>query len=98
MVIWTEPAKEDLKQIYKYIFESSPYYAEKVRMTIIEKTEGIDSFPRMGRVVPELMDENVREIFVYSYRIIYEILPDMITINTVIHGKRDFNEAVHFTE
>ncbi len=47
----------------------------------------------MGRIVPELMEENVREIIVFSYRIIYEILPDSISILAVIHAKRDFDSA-----
>ncbi|MFP4174137.1 MAG: type II toxin-antitoxin system RelE/ParE family toxin, partial [Candidatus Hydrogenedentota bacterium] len=31
----------------------------------------IGEFPRMGRAVPEIGDENIRERFVYSYRLIY---------------------------
>ena len=93
MVIWTDPARDDLKQIHDHIAENSSYYAEEVIFTIIEKTELLTGFPHMGRVVPELDEKNVRELFVYSYRIIYEILPDKITINAVIHAKRDFNEA-----
>lgn len=42
----------------------------------------------MGRVVPELGDESIRERFVYSYRIIYQIEKERILIVAVIHGKR----------
>ncbi len=45
-------------------------------------------FPRAGRVVPELDDENIREVFAYSYRIIYRLVDDQITVTSVIHGKR----------
>ena len=45
-------------------------------------------FPRLGRKVPEFDDENVRELIVYSYRIIYRLQGDVI-IAAVIHGKRD---------
>jgi len=41
-----------------------------------------------GRKVPEFDDETFREVFAYSYRIIYEVKPDEITIAAVIHGKR----------
>ena len=44
----------------------------------------------MGRIVPEIGDPNVRELIVYSYRLIYEILPEEIRILALIHGKRDF--------
>jgi toxin ParE1/3/4 len=42
----------------------------------------------MGRVVPERQDECIREHFVYSYRLIYEIVGDDIHILAIIHGRR----------
>ena len=42
----------------------------------------------MGRVVPEIGDENIRELFIYSYRVIYRIEKERILIVAVIHGKR----------
>jgi toxin ParE1/3/4 len=90
MVKWSLPAKTDLKQIHDYIAMDSRYYAKKVAQTIVEKTEDLTAFPEMGRIVPEIGDARVREIFVYSYRLIYEITPGGIEILGVIHGKRDF--------
>ena len=90
MVKWSLPAKTDLRQIHDYIALDSRYYAKKVAQTIVEKTENLTGFPEMGRIVPEVGDARVREIFVYSYRLIYEITPGGIEILGVIHGKRDF--------
>jgi toxin ParE1/3/4 len=39
-------------------------------------------------MVPELGQENVRERFVYSYRVIYRIESDRILVAAVIHGSR----------
>jgi plasmid stabilization system protein ParE len=39
-------------------------------------------------MVPELDDESIREWFAYSYRIIYRVDNETVTIATVIHGKR----------
>ena len=90
MVKWSLPAKTDLKQIHDYIAMDSRYYAKKVAQTIVEKTEDLISSPERGRIVPEIGDARVREIFVYSYRLIYEITPGGIEVLGVIHGKRDF--------
>jgi plasmid stabilization system protein ParE len=38
--------------------------------------------------VPELNDENIREWFAYSYRIIYRIDEGTITVAAIIHGRR----------
>ena len=39
-------------------------------------------------MVPEYDDENLRELIVYSYRIIYRLGQDEVLIVAVIHGKR----------
>jgi hypothetical protein len=38
--------------------------------------------------VPEFDDVNLRERFVYSYRVIYRIEANIVTIAAVVHGKR----------
>jgi toxin ParE1/3/4 len=90
MVRWSEPARDDLRNIFNYIGRDSRYYAKVVVEKIIAATEKLETFPQIGRVVPEIEDENVRELFVYSYRILYEITPDGIEVLAIIHGKRDF--------
>lgn len=45
----------------------------------------------MGRMVPELEGSAVREIMVYSYRLVYEIGKNQIEILAIIHGKQDFS-------
>ena len=47
-------------------------------------------FPRLGKSVVEIGEENVREINLYSYRIMYEVMPDIIYIHGVIHMRRNF--------
>jgi toxin ParE1/3/4 len=94
MVKWSRPARIDLKQIHDYIAKDSRYYAKKVVQTIIEKTEELIDFPKIGRIVPEIDDPNIRELFVYSYRLLDEITPDGIEILAVIHDRRDFFESI----
>lgn len=91
MVIWSGPAKEDLKNIYDYIAGDSKYYAIKVSQEFIEKSEQLAELPQRGRIVPEIEDPNIRELIIYSYRLIYEISPNRIEILAIIHGKQDFS-------
>ena len=90
MVRWSAPARNDLRQIYDYIARDSRYYARVVIDKIVTSTEKLERFPDIGRVVPEIGDDNVEELFVYSYRILYEITPDRIEVLAIVHGKRDF--------
>ena len=75
MVRWSNPAKIDLRQIYDYIAKDSRLYARKVALEIVEKSEKLNAFPEVGRIVPEIGDPNIRELLIYSYRLIYEISP-----------------------
>ena len=60
MVRWSEPAKLDLKQIHGYISRDSRFYAEKVSLEIVEKSEKLGFFPEAGRIVPEIGDSNIK--------------------------------------
>lgn len=91
MVIWSIPAKQDLKKIYDYIARDSKYYAEKVSQDILERSEKLNEFPQIGRIVPEIGEVNIREVLVYSYRLIYEISSDKIEVLALIHCKQDFS-------
>lgn len=55
---------------------------------IVNQTQMLAKFPRAGRKVPEFDDENVRELLVYSYRLIYHLQGDEVVVAAVIHGKR----------
>ena len=46
----------------------------------------------MGRIVPELNEEDVRELFLYSYRIIYEIKDEVIFVLAVVHQRRNLKD------
>jgi toxin ParE1/3/4 len=90
VVKWTAPAKLDLRDIHDYIARDSKYYAQKVSQDIVDKSEKVKLFPEIGRIVPEIDDPNIREIFIYSYRLIYEVLPGYVQVLALIHGKREF--------
>ncbi len=88
MVIWSEPAKADLRSIYDFIAHDSIHYAKKVAQDIREKTDILLGKPKLGKKVPELNDDVVRELSLYSYRILYEIKSQNIFILAVVHKRR----------
>ncbi len=68
----------------------SIYYAKEVAEKIMSRTEYLKKFPEFGRIVPEIGNKNIRELIIYSYRLIYEISKNNIDILTIIHGKQEF--------
>lgn len=55
--------------------------------------EQLSSLPRIGRIVPELRRESVREVFYKQYRVIYKIQPERVEILTVRHMRQQFDEG-----
>lgn len=87
-VTWSPEALEDLESIAEYIERDSLFYAQSVVSKILGASRNIKEFPLIGRVVPELGDESIRERFIYSYRLVYQMRQQNILIVAVIHGKR----------
>jgi plasmid stabilization system protein ParE len=87
-VIWSLEAIEDVEAIAEYIERDSPRYAAAVVGKITTLARTLPTFPRMGRKVPEFDREDLRERFVYSYRVIYQLRAQSILVVNVIHGRR----------
>ena len=90
MVTWSKPATADLRSIHDFIAHDSQHYAKKVTHDIREKTAAIAELPKTGKKVPELNDDAIRELSLYSYRIIFEIRNQDIFVLTVVHKRQDF--------
>lgn len=87
-LIWTEIAIEDLQLIHEYIYNDSKVYADRFIGKIINLIDQLENFPKSGRVVPEFNSEVIRELIEGSYRIIYKIDSDYISIVRIHHSSR----------
>jgi addiction module RelE/StbE family toxin len=87
-VNWSPEAIEDLQSIADYIAKDSTMYAQSVVVKVLDVSRNLALQPLIGRIVPELGVAELRERFVYSYRLIYQIGGNKILIVAVIHGKR----------
>jgi len=93
-VRWSPQALADVRAIAEYIERDSLFYAKAVVEKIISVTRQLAEFPFSGRVVPEFRDDNLREHFVFQYRLIYHVREDQIIIAAIVHGKRLLPEHV----
>jgi len=93
VVVWSPEALEDVDDIAAYIARDSAFYAAAVVEKMLVTASGLDQFPQSGRIVPELNQADVRECFVYSYRLIYRAEPARILVTAVVHGRRLLDDA-----
>lgn len=92
-VVWSLNALADVEGIATYISRDSTSYASAVVGKIIKSTRNLENHPLADRMVPEFEDRTIREVFAYSYRVVYRLESETVTIAAVIHGKRKFTSS-----
>ncbi len=94
-VTWTQSAYRDFQDILTYIGHDSPQSALKVGERLIEAPHQLARHPLRGARVPEFNLNDLRELLVSPYRIIYEVRDDDCQILAIVHGSRDLRSLWH---
>jgi addiction module RelE/StbE family toxin len=88
-IVWTELSRDDLKEIFDFIAEDSQRYAVITINKIYQRAQGIIDNPRIGRIVPEFGNKNIRELLLGNYRIVYRIVTrQQVDILRIYHSSR----------
>ena len=88
-VIWTPEALQQLGEILDYLAEVATDYGDALSVEIGEAVESLGRFHQMGRVVPEFSREDVREVIIDNYRLVYLVRPNAVRIASLFHGAMD---------
>ena len=89
-VVWAESARTALDDVITYIAQDSRDRAMEVLVRALDTADSLETLADRGRIVPELADPALRELFVYRYRMLYRVLDDHVVIEAFLHGARDF--------
>ena len=92
-VVWALRARSDLRLAVAHIQSDSPAAARSFASAVIQAARSLSTLSERGRIVPELGEEEVRELLLGRYRLVYEILPDRVAVVRLIHASRDFLTA-----
>ena len=89
-IVWSRLALSDLRDLVRYIAKDDRDVAKRFGDLIVTKVESLQSFPRIGRMVPEYREDRLREIIIAPYRIVYEIDDQSMTLSIlrIWHGAR----------
>lgn len=89
-VVWARSAQSALDDAIAYIAEDSREAAARVLQLVLETADGLSTLARRGRVVPEVGDPTIREVFAFRYRLLYQVGEDAVEIVAFLHGATDF--------
>lgn len=89
---WTEQSIDDLVNIAEFIAKDSTKFSQIQIRRIRERAKILKRQPLLGRIVPEMGNDSIREVILGSYRIIYKVItPKRIDILTVHHSSKSLN-------
>jgi addiction module RelE/StbE family toxin len=91
---WTRRSIQDLQEIGEFIAKDNPAAARRWVARLQERARKAAPFPQAGRRVPETGREDIREVFLGNYRIIYQVFPKHLEILTIFEGHRLFPAEV----
>ncbi len=87
-VAWTEQARNDLREIRKFIARDAPLTAKAYTLRLRQDAKKrLSTAPNAGAIVADEAGETLREIYFGSYRIIYRVRAKVEVI-TVYHSAR----------
>jgi toxin ParE1/3/4 len=87
----------DIQEIVDYIADEDATIALKILDRLESKINSLKEYPERGRVVPELLNQNImeyHEIIETPWRIIYKIVDLNVFILTVIDGRRNVQDVL----
>ena len=91
-VVWSPPADRQVDEAVEYIAPDDPTAALEWLERLLERVKALARFPDSGRVVPEIRREDIREIIVSPYRVMYRRKDDMVKIAAIRHEARAVDE------
>ncbi len=89
-VLWTENAVQDLLGIKTFIAQDSIDRAEEWLVELYKAGENLSQFSSRGRIIPEFNQENLRELLIENYRLVYRVTSTTVEIIAVFEGHRQF--------
>ena len=90
-------AKNDLREIIKYISKNNPMNALNVLKRIENRINTLNHFPERGGYVPELLKKNIkdyRQLIVSPWRIIYKIDKNIVNVLIIIDSRRNTQDIL----
>jgi plasmid stabilization system protein ParE len=98
-IVWSPLALERIGEIAAHIAQDNPEAARLWVEDIFASVQNLVRFPESGRRVPEVRRNDLRELVMGNYRLIYRVRGEEIAVLTVRHFRQvlpieEVNETV----
>ncbi|MFZ1574141.1 MAG: type II toxin-antitoxin system RelE/ParE family toxin [Chromatiaceae bacterium] len=81
-VRWTDQAFQRLAEIEAFIARDDPKAGERLVDLLIARGEALADHPHPGRRLPEFPNNELREVIVGNYRLVYRVRHEDVVVLT----------------
>lgn len=92
-VIWSPLSLDRITEIAKQVAEENRTAAEELVENLFLRVEQLTKYPESGQIVIELKRSDIRQLVDGSYRIVYKVGEEDISILTVRHHRQVLSEG-----
>jgi len=97
-VEFTTGARQDLQKLYHYIKKAGrPEAAKQLYQQLSRACSSLSQNPERGHIPPEfegLSNLLCRQIVIKNYRIIYQLIGQIVIIQGIVDGRRNIRETL----
>lgn len=93
-VRWSQGALSDLHAVGEYFERTSLQYARSIVARLYDAPGALADHPLLGRIVPEISVDHIREIVREGYRIVYVVMDERVEVLAVLHGRQDLGRKL----
>ncbi len=93
-LIWSDSASDDLESTAAYISRDSSAYAASFVNRVLDAAKSVQHMPESGGIVPEFDRQELREVLVGNYRVVYLLSISAVAIVAIIHGARKIERVI----
>lgn len=89
---WSQRAPGRAGEIADYMAERDEDAASNWIDALFETVDKLEEFPKLGRIIPEFAQEEVRELIWNHYRILYQLRNGDVELLTVVHARQNLTD------
>jgi toxin ParE1/3/4 len=91
-IYFSKKSKVYLQEVKEHIAKNAPRVATQHITNLISRIINLLQYPKIGKINQVYNHENIREIFIDGYKVIYKINPKSILV-LMIYKHLDFDEG-----
>ena len=87
-VLWTPLARQRLIEIEKHIARDNRQAARRLSLRLVSRSMTLADAPLLGKRLSQYSSDDVRELLVRPFRLIFRVREDAVEVLTIMHYRQ----------